>query len=114
MLINIIGTWLVYFYLPPKDAGIPILIVDTAILVVFNVIGIVSSVGRLWDAITDPIIANKSDQLNTKWGRRIPFLATGAFPAAVFCALVFMPPDSGTSTLNLVWLVGAEHVAGIP
>lgn len=107
LLINIIGTWLVYFYLPPKDAGIPILIVDTAILVVFNVIGIVSSVGRLWDAITDPIIANKSDQLNTKWGRRIPFLATGAFPAAVFCALVFMPPDSGTSTLNLVWLVGA-------
>jgi GPH family glycoside/pentoside/hexuronide:cation symporter len=107
LLINIISTWLVYFYLPPKDAGIPILITDAAILVIFNVIGIVSAVGRLWDAVTDPIIANKSDQANTKWGRRIPFLAIGGFPAAVFCLLVFLPPDSSVSTVNLVWMIAA-------
>lgn len=107
LLINIISSWLVYFYLPPKEAGIPILITDTAILVIFNVIGLVSAVGRLWDAVTDPIIANKSDQAKTKWGRRIPFLAVGGMPAAVFCLLVFLPPDSTMSTLNLVWMIAA-------
>ncbi|MCB1192653.1 MAG: MFS transporter [Leptospiraceae bacterium] len=107
ILINIIGTWLVYFYLPPKEAGLPILIMDTAIFVIFNVIGLVSAVGRLWDAVTDPYIANKSDMANTRWGRRVPFLAVGALPAAFFCALVFMPPDSSVSTLNLAWMIGA-------
>ncbi len=107
LLINIISSWLVYFYLPPKEAGIPILITDTAILVIFNVIGLVSAVGRLWDAVTDPIIANKSDQAKTKWGRRIPFLAVGGMPAAVFCLLIFLPPDSTMSTLNLVWMIVA-------
>ncbi|MDX1957220.1 MAG: MFS transporter [Leptospiraceae bacterium] len=107
ILINIIGTWLVYFYLPPKDAGIPILIYDAAILVIFNVIGIVSAVGRLWDAITDPFIANLSDRWDSKWGRRIPFLAAGGFPAAVFCLFVFLPPDKSSSTLNLVWMIAA-------
>ena len=107
LLMNIIGTWLVYFYLPPKDAGIPILIADVAILVIFNVIGLVSAFGRLWDAVTDPVIANASDRANTKWGRRIPFLAVGALPAAVFCLMVFLPPDPTASTLNLVWMIGA-------
>ncbi|MCG9873189.1 MAG: MFS transporter [Leptospiraceae bacterium] len=105
LLINIIGTWLVYFYLPPKDAGLPILITDVAILGILNTIGIIASLGRLWDAVTDPLVANYSDQLDTRWGRRVPLLAAGAFPAALFCFLIFFPPDSIVSSKNLVWLV---------
>lgn len=107
LLINIIGTWLVYFYLPPKEANLPILITDVAILVIFNVIGLVSAVGRLWDAFTDPLIASASDRAKFKWGRRIPFLAAGGFPAALFCILVFVPPSTGISSLNLIWMIGA-------
>ncbi|WCL50374.1 MFS transporter [Leptospira sp. GIMC2001] len=105
LLINIIGTWLVYFYLPPKEADLPILVTDVAIFGILNTIGIVASLGRLWDAITDPLIANYSDQLDTRWGRRVPMLAFGALPAALFCFLTFFPPDSVVSTKNLVWLV---------
>ncbi len=105
LLINIIGTWLVYFYLPPREAELPILITDVAIFGILNTIGIVASVGRLWDAITDPLIANYSDRLDTRWGRRVPMLAAGAFPASLFCFLTFFPPDSFISTKNLVWLI---------
>lgn len=105
LLINIIGTWLVYFYLPPKEAGLPILVTDIAIFGILNTIGIVASLGRLWDAVTDPLIANYSDRLDTRWGRRVPMLAAGAFPAALFCFLTFFPPDNAVSTKNLVWLV---------
>lgn len=105
LLINIIGTWLVYFYLPPKEAGLPILITDIAIFGVLNTIGIVASVGRLWDAVTDPLIAQYSDRLDTRWGRRVPMLAAGAFPSAMFCFLTFFPPDTEVTVRNLVWLV---------
>ncbi|MEM7180989.1 MAG: MFS transporter [Spirochaetota bacterium] len=105
LLINLISTWLVYFYLPPREAGLPILITDIAIFAIFNTIGLVSAVGRLWDAVTDPLIANMSDRANTRFGRRIPFLAAGTLPAAFFCALVFMPPDNYLTTRNLVWMV---------
>jgi GPH family glycoside/pentoside/hexuronide:cation symporter len=105
LLINIIGTWLVYFYLPPGGQDLPMLITDIAVLGILNTVGIVAAFGRLWDAITDPLIANYSDSLDTKWGRRVPLLAVGAFPASVFCFLAFFPPDDTVTGKNLVWLV---------
>ena len=72
-----------------------------------STIGVVSALGRLWDGVTDPIIANMSDKWSSKWGRRIPFLATGGLPAAVFCLLIFTPPDRGITVANLVWMTAA-------
>ena len=72
-----------------------------------STIGVVSAIGRLWDGITDPIIANMSDKWSSKWGRQIPFLASGGLPAAVFCLLIFTPPERGVTTLNLVWMTSA-------
>jgi glycoside/pentoside/hexuronide:cation symporter, GPH family len=92
ILINIIGFWQVYMYLPPAEAGFPDLISKVAFLGI-STIGVVSALGRLWDGVTDPIIANMSDRWQSKWGRRVPFLAVGAVPAALFCALIFLPPD---------------------
>lgn len=106
ILINIIGFHQVYFYLPPNGSGLPELIVRIAFFGIAT-IGVVSALGRLWDGITDPIIANMSDRWISKWGRRIPFLATGGVPAAVFCFLVFTPPDQQISALNLVWMTVA-------
>ena len=40
---------------------------------------------RLWDAITDPIMGNITDNTNSRWGRRRPWIALGA----VLCALSF-------------------------
>ena len=59
-LVNIIDLALVYFYLPPDNAGLPTLITTVTFLGIFNAITIIAASGRLWDAITDPIIANLS------------------------------------------------------
>jgi len=102
-LINIISFQHVFFYLPPESEGLPSLIVKAAFWGL-STIGVIAALGRLWDAITDPLVANKSDQWSSRWGRRIPFLAFGGAPAALFCALVFFPPDQTETTFNLVWM----------
>lgn len=108
-LINIIGLHQVYFYLPPAPKVgqdcFPDLIEKMAFWGI-STIGVVAAVGRLWDAVTDPVIANSSDQLKSKFGRRIPFLFLGGLPAAIFCWLIFVPPHHFISTSNLVWMTG--------
>ncbi len=104
-LVNIVGLMLVYFYVPPEDAGIPFLINQVVLLGILNVVSLVAASGRLVDAITDPIIASLSDRLNHRLGRRIPFMLAGAFPAALFCLLMFVPPVGAISVWNMVWLV---------
>lgn len=104
-LVNIIGLTLVYFYLPPENAGLPTLITTAVFLGIFNAITLIAASGRLWDAITDPLIANLSDRLRHPRGRRIPFLAVGALPAALFCVLMFVPLVRQVSPVNIVWLV---------
>ena len=104
-LINIVGLMLVYFYVPPDNAGIPFFITQITFLGILNAITLIAGSGRLLDAITDPLIANFSDRATFKRGRRIPFLLAGALPAALFCFLMFTPPVDGISGWNIVWLV---------
>lgn len=104
-LVNIIGLMLVYFYVPPDDAGIPFLVTQVVFLGILNAISLIAASGRLVDAITDPLIASFSDRSTHKRGRRIPFMLAGAFPAALFCFLMFVPPAGGISAWNILWLV---------
>ena len=104
ILINIINLQLVYFYIPPQEAGIPIFISQMAFFAVLNALTLLAASGRLFDAITDPIIANLSDNWRGKRGRRMPFLLAGALPAAVFCMLMFVPIVNRQSGWNIFWL----------
>jgi len=107
-LINIIGLQLVYFYIPPEGSGIETFIPQVTFLMVINIITMIAAGGRLWDAITDPLIANLSDRWKGKRGRRIPFLAAGAVPAALFCTLMFVPIVMGQSGWNVAWLFAMQ------
>ncbi len=104
ILVNIVSLMLVYFYLPPKDAGLPFLITQVTFLGVLNVITLIAASGRLVDAVTDPLIANWSDRSTNPRGRRIPFLFKAAFPSALFFVLMFVPLTRETSTTNIIWL----------
>lgn len=104
-LANIVGLMLVYFYLPPDEAGLPFLITQVVFLGVLNAVTLIAASGRLIDAVTDPLIASLSDRSQHRRGRRIPFLLVGAFPTALFCALMFVPPVGTISPWNIVWLV---------
>ena len=104
-LINIIGLQLVYFYLPPEEAKMTALITQEKFFVILNAITLIAAGGRLIEFFTDPYIAGKSDAYDSKFGRRIPFMAIGCLPSAVFCCLMFWPPDNHPTTINIVWVV---------
>ena len=106
ILASIIGTWLMYFYLPPEGAGINVVIPQGGIFLGITVIGLVMGFGILIDAITDPWIANLSDKSKHPLGRRIPFMRKSALPFIILFVLVFFAPfQSGIYALNSIWLL---------
>ncbi len=54
--------------------------------------GTIFLVGRLWDGINDPLIGMLSDRVQTRWGRRRPFLLFAAIPFGLTFALMFTAP----------------------
>jgi GPH family glycoside/pentoside/hexuronide:cation symporter len=49
--------------------------------------------GIVWDAVNDPIIGIISDRLNTRWGRRRPFLLWFAIPFGLSFIILWSAPD---------------------
>jgi GPH family glycoside/pentoside/hexuronide:cation symporter len=104
MLINMISVIIIYFFVPTKENGLPTYIFQGTLIGSVTLLTLITSGGRLIDALYDPFIAQKSDQSTSKSGRRIPFMRFSALPAALFCFLVFYPLTSVTSSLNALWL----------
>lgn len=55
-------------------------------------LGAILMVYRLWDAITDPIIGNISDNTRTRWGRRRPYLVLAPIMVGIVYPFLFFPP----------------------
>lgn len=104
ILVNLIGVVLPYFFLPPANSGLINLIPQITIAGVFNLLAIITTSGRLVDALYDPMIGQLSDSSTNKRGRRIPFMMWSFLPAAVFCALVFCPLQQSESVSN-AWML---------
>jgi len=101
-----IGNLLIAFYFAPENEteyNFPEFISPELVFGFFTIFGLVAFFGRLFDAITDPIIANFSDKFESKFGKRRPFLLISALPFAVFSVLAFYP-ISESSTTNAIWL----------
>ncbi len=106
---GIINTWLVTFYLPTTGsvaAGAKFYI-PTGLVVfgLLTVLGIITFVCRIFDAMTDPWIASLSDRSKNPKGRRIPFMAKAAVPFAVITVLIFCAPVEAISSINIVWIL---------
>lgn len=101
---NIIIVMLPYFFLPPKNAGLPPLVPQLVLLGAFNILSIIAASGRLVDAVFDPFVASKSDASKNPNGRRIPFMKWAIIPAMLFCGLVFYPLQKTESLQNTWWL----------
>ncbi len=105
-LSGIVTNLLVFFYRPGQEAlnDGQILFVTKSTFIGLTVIGLISAVGRIFDAVSDPFIAGKSDSLRHKLGRRIPFMRYSAIPFGLITVLMFISPVNHKSPINAVAL----------
>ncbi len=61
-------------------------------------------IALLFDAVTDPLAGVVSDRLESRWGRRHPFLYVSALPVAATFYLVFAPPQGLGQMELFAWL----------
>ena len=106
ILAGIITNLLVNFYLPDKTGDGVITFVTTATYTFLGltIIGVITALGRIVDAVTDPWIAGASDKCKHRLGKRIPFMRYSAIPFALVTVLIFCCPVRGESVWNIVWL----------
>ena len=105
MLSGIMGTYLIYFYIPTKESGIDVLIPQQSFLGFITIMGIITMIGKLFDALIEPWIASLSDRCDSVRGRRIPFMRWAAFPYALFTVLVFCCPYGKSASFNSIYLM---------
>lgn len=74
------------------------------LLAASGMVGAAMLVGRIFDAISDPLIGNLSDRTRTRWGRRRPFMAAGIVPMVGAFILVFTPPWQTEGLHNVIYL----------
>jgi GPH family glycoside/pentoside/hexuronide:cation symporter len=99
VLMQSLVSWYSYFYAPPKDN--PYNLVPLAPI---GLVGVAMVLGRVIDAVSDPLVAYFSDNFRSRLGRRKPFLMFGAFPLVLSYILLWFPPSPYESYSNFIYL----------
>lgn len=68
-------------------------------------IGVILSIWIAYDALADPIMGNISDNTRTRWGRRRPYIFTGAILTALIFPLIWWAPRTLPEHLLFWWLL---------
>ncbi len=108
-LSGIISAWFVTFYLPTEadisqGGALQYIMPGLVIGGFLTVLGLITALSRIFDAVTDPLIASMSDRSKNKRGRRIPFMQYAAVPLAVVTVLLFCAPVREISGWNVLWI----------
>lgn len=102
---ELFAQWGTYFYSPSVDTG-------RTVYVSIGVVAFIFMAGRVFDIVTDPLIAVFSDRASQRpgrWrlvpirGRRRPFIFWGSVLMTVTGILFWYPPVAGESTTNFVY-----------
>lgn len=102
---TMLNNYLIYFYQPSKESGLPSLIPQGVVVFgVLTVIGFIKAMGHVIDAVTDPLIAAKSDRSQNKNGRRIPMMKWSAIPFGLCALLIFCVPFTENKFGNAIWI----------
>ena len=74
-----------------------------AALVLPSLAGNALLIGKLWDAVNDPLFGWFTDRTRSRFGKRRVFMIFGAIPLAISVALLwFVPP--GDRILTFIWI----------
>lgn len=68
-------------------------------------VGLLFMVARLWDVVTDPIMGIVSDSVETRWGRRRPWLLASVPVVMLTAWMVFMPPEKISTSYLIFWML---------
>jgi GPH family glycoside/pentoside/hexuronide:cation symporter len=72
------------------------------------VVGVLGSIPRLFDALTDPMVGYISDNTRSRWGRRRPFIFIGALTAGLLYALMWQLPAGHSESFYFWTFLGAS------
>jgi GPH family glycoside/pentoside/hexuronide:cation symporter len=61
--------------------------------------GSVLLLGRVVDAVTDPLMGALSDRTRSRWGRRMPYIWAGLLPLGASFALLWLVPAGSQTTM---------------
>ncbi|MEM7183006.1 MAG: MFS transporter [Spirochaetota bacterium] len=100
----LLSLYLIQFYNPPAHETIPQFLPKEAWFGI-SILSLLIVVSRVFDVFFDPWIAGRSDSLQSRWGRRMPFLFVFALPATVATLFLFMPPQKEMSWWNALWVL---------
>jgi len=67
--------------------------------------GIALTVGRVWDAVSDPLMGTISDRTRSRMGRRRPYIIFGTIPLALSYVAMWTPPFGWSQTELFVYLM---------
>ncbi|MCP4904346.1 MAG: hypothetical protein GY910_05130 [bacterium] len=77
------------------------------LLVPATAMGLIFGIGRLWDAVTDPMAGLWSDRTQHRLGRRRPWILASSLPVALFGLMVWAPPESLSTPELIAWMTVA-------
>lgn len=66
-------------------------------------VGLLFGAGRVWDAVSDPLVGYLSDRTRTGLGRRRPWMLAAVPLLAVFFVMVWHPPASLSDSGLVLW-----------
>jgi len=66
-------------------------------------VGVIFALGRVWDAVSDPIVGTWSDRTRTRLGRRRPWMLAAVPVLAVSVYMIWVPPEWEQGAL-LAWV----------
>lgn len=69
------------------------------------VIGMITAISRLWDAITDPVMGKISDNTRSRFGRRRPWILIGSLFTAIAFTAIWWFPLGYSNAFYIGWLV---------
>ena len=77
------------------------------LLIAPAIMGLIFSVSRIWDAISDPLVGYLSDRTSTSLGRRRTWILFSFIPIAIGFYAVFAPPQGLTGDGLSWWMAVA-------
>nr|WP_290222110.1 MFS transporter [Trichocoleus desertorum] len=91
---NLLGVFLLFFFTSVAGLGAGL---------AANIL----MIGKVWDAVNDPVVGTLSDRTQSRWGRRHPWMIFGAIPFGIFFFLQWLVPrfsdNPGTNQWGLFW-----------